>query len=555
MIGIVNNNVSGYDYRDDYFFATSEEDQEYFLELIDKYEESWKKGYYENFFNQFYNDNYDKLVEIYKGIFIKDYYGGYLSDEEWKSYGENEFYHFMFELVDRIVELKLYTIAQDEQRELVEKIEYVNADVLSVTLKGTSGASFYAEIEGSDDEFELVSSIRKGEGQIAIAGIDFTQNPMASFAGNKFFFSTLINTFVGSELIKKQSEYMDIMHGYYYEWNEEEDYLRMLGDAISTHDIPPMIIYVVLLLFYTVGGLVIYFILRKKRKSMLYWGVQAGLAVLCAVIIYFAGFTTRKTKAEYNVAVVNLLEDGQEMRTVVGELFMPKKKSYEVAISNEFTSKLLADYGYYGYDLTNRDYDSYYLAEKATADAYVYEICNEQALGTQSFMMSNSIMSERTVDTKLEWVKNTFKGSVTNNYGVTLEDAILFYDSEFWLLGDIAPGETVKLEDAEVISDNYYYYNMEYIFGKQNYNLSKFLFGNSNEDKAEVMKRTFYRYVNDTVVNRSYYNAMIYDKGVYFFAFPTETDFSVLEGDGIKENVYEMVCKWIPFDEIEGIDY
>ncbi len=604
--------IYDYDYRDNYFNYLSEAQKEEVHELLDKYVESWSKNYYENFFYTFYEEQQDTLIALFQTVFYNEYFGSTLSAKEWEDFGKNEFYYFVYDLFDRLVELEKRELQIANNLAATSEMKFVDADILNVTLKG-QGSSIYGEIENSDSKFILVNAIGKGAGIIAVAGMDFTQNPIASYPGNKLFFANLIETMIGNKIWDNMNSYSGY---YYYDYGDEYYYLTSLAEAVNSAPLPPMLIYIVIIGLYLVGGLVVYFILRQKKKSMLFWGAQAALALAFAVVVYLAGFTTRKISPEFNAAVITELSDDTTPAeiTAVGELLMPKTKAYEVSFLREYTLELLSDNNYYGYNLSNRDYDEYYLAERLSIDAYNYEFRNTKALGNQGFLFTKTEDMRRNVDIQLKInekngtyteisvdatedtgfskgyinaptimyydmsatgiaIKETkvmgtttsgltysytgsgLAGVVTNNYGVTLEDAIIFFEGKFYLLGDIAPGESVNVEDADVIPDQYYRYNMELIFGDTDYGMDEFLFGNTISGKSLDMKKAFYQFVNNTVVNPSYkiYGSSAVPAGAFFFAFPSESDQTVLYNDNMTENVYEMVCKWIVIEDIEGI--
>ncbi|MBO5229051.1 MAG: hypothetical protein J6B39_08675 [Lachnospiraceae bacterium] len=603
IVDYIDVNVNDYDYRDNYFSYLSTEQQEEVGALLDKYQESWNTDYYENFFYTFYEEQQDTLISLFQTVFYKEYFGTTLTAQEWEDYGKNDFYYFVYDLFDRLVTLKKRELQIENNLAATSEMKYVKADILGVTLKG-QGQVMRGEIENSDATYNLVNSISKGNGYIAVAGLDFTQNPMASYEGNKLFFVNLVESLIGKELWEKINNYDSYYHGYY---DDESYYVRNLAEAANSAELPPMLIYIIIIGLYLVAGIVVYFMLKKRKKSMLFWAVQAGLAVVFAFAVYLAGFTTRKISPEFNVAVVTELSGGKHNVMAAGKMLMPKKKSYDVSFRRDYTLNILDSDNYYGYNLNNRDYDTYYIAENVSIDAYEYEINNTEALGDMGFKFTSTFDSRNDVDIQLKiniagvdadakptvnsavsngnnyyyqpattmyygpgsatiaigkfngttstgltysYTGNGLAGIVTNNFDVTLEDAIIFFEGKFYLLGDIAPGESVDVAQAEVLNDNYYRYNMDVIFGEKNYGMDEFLFGDTMYGKTDEMRRAFYQFVNNSVVNPSYNGR---NSGAYFFAFPSESDKNMLYEDNMTENVYEMVCKWTAVEDIEGI--
>ncbi len=597
----INNNYE-YDYRDDYFNSVSPTEQASIYELLDKYDELWKNEYYENVFYTFYEENEDYIETVFKTVFYNEYYGATSSAKEWEDYTKNDFYYFVYDLFARLVELRAKKVQIEENVALAGSMDYVKADILNLRLKG-QGYNFYGEIENSNDKYTLVSSVSVGDGMVAVAGFDFTQNPFAAYAGNKYFFTDVIETLIGEKLWEKVNNYDGYYYGYNY--NDEYYYVRNLFEKVNNAELPPMLMYIIIIGLYLIAGFVIYLVFRRKKKNMLFWPVQAGLALVFAFMVYIAGFTTRKISPELNTAVINELSAGKISMTAVGKLFMPKKKTYEVAFSKDYMVSLYYDEGY-GYNLNGRDYDSYYIAENITIDAYEYEVNNTEALGDVGFKITSTgepalndvdiklrihpdvkaaelektINSERgyiveaptgtlvapagssatvTIDKvtggynpTVDYIDYALMGTVVNNYGVTLEDAIIFYNGYFYLLGDIRAGESVDVaKEADVISNHSYRYNMNYIFGEKTYGLNEFLFGSTASEHSDSMKRAFYQYINNAVVNASY-NANG-RKDAFFFAFPAECSTRLLANENITENAYEMVCKWIDVEDVEQI--
>ena len=524
---------------------------------------------YDSMFSEFFNNNLDSLMQLCKADFLQSYFGvSSMSTEEWENYGESEFYYCL----SQMLETKFTAIREQKLMEQMSatagSLSYVEADVLELEVvkgDGSNYTMFYGETAQNDRLFPLVTAVSRGKGYVAVAGIDFTQTPFCTFKGNSLVFVNIIKTLIGERVYKEASEYTV---DYYYDDNFDY-YIRNVVEMSASAMAPPVLVYTLIIGLYLVLCLVVFFILKKKKKNMQLWLVQSVMAVVFALIIYLTGFTTRIVKPELNVVALTELQNNYERVTSYATLTMPKNRSYEVAFSNKYSMELatLERNWYYGNNSQTNNLDSYYLGIHGGLESTDIEVCNTQSLATETFELNKSGYIDGGVDMQLkESEAGDIGGTVTNNYGVTLENAFMYYNEKIYALGDIADGETIELtnELPNFYSDMYYRYNgyeenRAMIFGDSGNDVMTLFFGDSTQaGKREQIKLVFFDYARERMIhynadstNSYYYN--YYYPGAILFGFPAESqNKSVQVDDGVKENIYEMVYVRMGAEQIEG---
>lgn len=537
----------------DYFQNAVTEEQEKAHEIIDGWEDDWQNYNYDEFFNRFYEANKDLLIAAYRDVYYFEYFGTALSQQDWEDYGEEEFYWYMYRNLEGLFNTRRINELNEQVSGLVGKLEYVKADVLSLSLDG-HGRNFPGEnMQNASENFTLVSTMNRGSGIIAVAGVDFTQTPLSSYTGNSMFFVNLIETLIGDKVIYKIKNYAPDNYWYY---NDNNYYMRSVAEMAAGAAAPPVLLYIVIIGLYLIISFAMFFVLRKKKKNMLLWGWQLGMALAFSVIIYFAGLTTRKTKPELNVGVITELDNGYESVTAISAFTMPKKKNYSISFSNDYSVEQKNFNYYYGYNSRVTDYESYYLGVRTRLDSVDMEICNSEALGSEYFVLSKSGYTGRSVTADMEVVKGSLMGTVTNNYGVTLEDAFICYNGYIYAIGSIANGATAELTDENwsMQLDRYWWYRDDNpIFAKDSNGVKEVLLGNNSfANKKESMKRAFFNYARNSVMD--YYNGNYYD-GAILFGFPSESnDKKVQANTDNTENTFEMLYVRIASSQIKNAD-
>jgi len=523
---------------------------------------------YEMMFSEFYELNKDSIEQVCKTEFLKGYYGmASMPVEEWNNYGENEFRYSL----SQMFETKFTAVREQKIMELMSQtagsLTFVDADVLELEIKKGSGAytMFYGETAQNDRLFPLVTSVARGKGYIAVAGIDFTQNPFCTYKGNSTVFVNVIKTLIGQKVFKEANEYtVDYYYDDYFDYN-----IRNTVEMAASASAPPVLLYILLIGAYLVLGLVAFFVLKKKKKNMQLWIVQSVMALAFAFIIYLVGFTTRIVKPELNVVALTQVEGNYESVNSYATITMPKNKNYKVSFSNRYSMELatLERHYYYG-NTQNKNLDSYYLGIHNGLDFTEVELCNRQSLATESFELNKSEYITGGFVMNLSEASNAngeLRGTVTNNYGKKLENAFIYYNERIFVLGDMADGETVEItgDTPCFYADRYYhYYNgMEegerLVFGDDNNNLKVMLFGDSTSaGKREQMKRVFLDYARNRLIYDDYmgnYYYKNYYPGAILFGFPVDSENrSVQSDDKMEENIFEMVYTKYGAQNIEG---
>lgn len=387
-------------------------------------------------------------LDYFETLYLEDflyYYG--ITEEDWEDEDLREefllaeFYTYCF-----------YQYYNDYYRYQNWEPEYVTVDVL--TLEGPTTDTtdiLYGETQDTTTLFELGYISQMGDGNIFLATVDFTKNPLPQYTWNSMFFVNVLERAMGERC---SQDY----HNYY-----DSDYHTWFDQTTSLAGMPQMpfvLIYAILLVVYLAMILTFYFIMRKKGKTAKLWVVYPIIAGGMALLIYCAGFSTRMFRPAVNVASVIHLQDVQVSKTSIMTVTVPKNKEYDVSVAKNYSVKMLQE-GYFWGDWTEGadcDYDSYTSAYRTSLDSNDVAIISPEALGNRSFLLQTAYARDgKTVELKRTGI-DTFE--VTNAYGCDLEAAYI-YDAaseKLFYIGDIKDGETKQISGGEMTS---YYYVLE----------------------------------------------------------------------------------------------
>lgn len=558
-----------------YYFEISDIAADTINKLVEEYvntvmnaQQSALAGFdYDAMFYEFFELNKDTIVQLCRADFVKSFYGtSSLPDSEWENYGVEELYYSLSSMFE-----KRFTIAwENKLAELLSatagSLSFVEADVLELEVAKDGGTytMFYGETAQQDKLFTLVTAVSKGEGYVAVAGIDFTQNPFCTYKGNSIIFTNIVKTLIGQKVYEEANEYSA---DYYYD-NNFDYYISNVVEMAASAYAPPVLLYVIIIGIYLILCLILFFVFKKKRKNMLLWLAWPVLSLTFAFIIYIAGFTTRTVKPELNVVVLTELDGNCEKISTYATLTMPKNKNYRLTLNKDYTVELARLYnrGYYYSSSSQNNLESYYIGFNTGLDSTEVEISNSQSLSTESFELNGTAYVEEGFEFDFaEDEAQELRGTVTNNYGVTLESAFVYYNGMFYAVGDIADGETIEItnDTPSFYATRHYRYDDDYeaVFGESGDEFKMVLLGDvSKEVKQKQMERSFYDYAKyyliyggESGITKSYYYYDAYYEGAILFGFPSEIrNRSVLTDDEIKENIFEMVYVKVSADKIKN---
>lgn len=397
---------------------------------------------YEKVFGEIYLSDIAALEEFYLTRFL-DIYG--YTQEDYQNdapdgYIREEFYWYCFE--EYFYEFYLYGLYLEDfenKSKQQEELPYVEGDVLAIDIDSSVVKSvFEAEIENSSKTFPLGYTLPIGSGNIFLATVDFTKNPLSRYEGNEDLF-----VFIVQDAIKEMNSINE--NGYFL-----EDFKNRLGDLTSGAQIPSIVVYGIFFLGYLVAIIAFYIVYSKKKKTTRLWIVYPILSVAFAILIYCAGFSTRLLRPYLNVVSVLELQGPVVSKTSMMGIIVPNDKRYEVSLSKQYAVTTgIGNEWDYAWDEANCDYDSYTSSFSNGLDDNKIIIEHESALKCRNVLLRNSYHTDKEIE-----VKHTASDAyaVTNNYGVDLEAAYIYADSKLFYIGEIKSGETVTVTENEYVS-------------------------------------------------------------------------------------------------------
>ncbi len=186
-----------------------------------------------------------------------------------------------------------------------------------------------------------------------------------------------------------------------------------------------------------------YFVLRRMKRTELAWVTVPVLVVIFTCMAYFSGYAYRGTKPILNRIMLAQGWQGvdkAQVTALVG-VYSPTRTTYNVE-SREQT--LLYPFPSINESLQG---NNNWLSTKTNSGTVVpdvrVEIGGVQSLGMDGYLPLLSIQHDLTYI--LSDKTPVLKGSVTNASGHELKDAVLITSSGWEVLGDVAPGESKKI--------------------------------------------------------------------------------------------------------------
>lgn len=490
------------------------------------YYSAYDDTFYESFYKESYESLYDSLKEEYMDDFEYNY--GYDPDfDTWDEYWEESFYWFCFE---EFYEVYLESLGEGSGIGAVDEMSYVKADVLELSgeqLEDKETEVFYGEAGDNDfsDVYDLAYAIPRGEGCVLLSCVDFTKTPLSNYEGNSTLFIHWVETLIGQKIYDEALDYSNYSSGYYnlydIDYNEEQVY-----ESVASATVPPILIYFGILLLYIIAILVVYLVLRHKKKTMKLWVIYPAIAAGLTVLIFCIGFSTRIYRPVVNaVTLIEPSGSALTQHTYTG-ITVPRNKVYDISFASEQGVEYiqLNRYSSSYNDQMEIDWDSYSVGYTYGYDSVDVSVGEMTAMSTVYFKLTSVVPSDRDVEV---FSDNGYSSglSVTNNYGCTLENAVFIVDGDYYVIGDIQDGETVRwsrLEESEYV----YGIGDAAMEGRGGMKILGLIFGSISGQYDEYLRNL--RALNSlTDLATDYY----YGADVVFVATPSESSATELQGE------------------------
>ena len=301
----------------------------------------------------------------------------------------------------------------------------------------------------SSDELSVLSSVAVGKGMVAVSMYDFAD--IEDFCQeNISYVDHLFTALLGEDKITTLASAMDGSSSNQF-WA-----VQGLINSGNINKLPKVGLYVTLAVAYVVlAGPGLYFFLKQRGMRRYYQPAVAVLSLCCTGMVLFMGTTTRFTGPFFTYATIKDADGDGVSETTFINMRAPYNKPYSVELAPDYTLNPLTGNAYYNMTPAPKFTGD---EEPAITIHYGEEGTRIHAENVGAFN-SRFFTMERHMDNKqgrgfsgdIRCFDGKIKGTLTNNYDQEVQDvAILLYD-QMVLIDQMAPGETVELEDMKAI--------------------------------------------------------------------------------------------------------
>lgn len=312
----------------------------------------------------------------------------------------------------------------------------ISAGGPDLTVIATGKASPDSTILAEDSQGRPLVVVRQsGSGNVIYLSADPSIPPFSTWTGLEPFFRALLNN------SQQQPEWNA---GITQWWNAVS-----ASETFSSLRMPPILLICGFLFVYMlILGPANYLLLRMLNRREMGWITTPVLIIAITLGVFVTGSLNRTGKPVLNrLALVQIWpvksesDKGQILARVDGVvgIYSPNRSSYRVDFEKPFIAHSPAT------DSTSlntvnftQDSDQY-----SVKDVRI-DVSGIRTLGVEGSLGLDNFPYELTAN--LQGTSATLTGSFTNSSPYTLEDAVIITTSHSWSLGDIPPGQTIKLD-------------------------------------------------------------------------------------------------------------
>ncbi len=320
-----------------------------------------------------------------------------------------------------------------------------------------------ATVEVAQDGLPLVVEKELGTGRVLFFAADLTLDPLADWGGNIALWTRLVNQKLATPSAMAAKRSVVTSKG----GPVPQGGLRLSSSLayglrnLPMLDLPSLKLLGVLLLIYVVLiGPLNYFILRRFDRRELAWVTVPLIVVLFAGSAYVFAFKGKGRDVITNsMAIVRLDPTAGTARaqTYVG-VFAPSRRSYRVTLEGTALVSPLAAYdgGMPAPTTTTGAKAPLACRIKTGGRATTIDFVDMRMWSMQSFMVDRGVTSPGTIDSALHTEGDHVVGTVTNHTKLTLKDAFVLTGFGYQELGDVQPGQIVKVDFGLTVTNTNY---------------------------------------------------------------------------------------------------
>ncbi len=234
--------------------------------------------------------------------------------------------------------------------------------------------------------------------------------------------------------------------------------VQAILETLDRIEVPKVFPYSILLGSYIVIiGPLLYFILHKRKKNILVWVIVPGLSIVFSCIVYVMGTNTRIT--EPYISYFNIETYDPNTKMLEGEsninVYLSSNQKTELSLGNA-SQVISGKYQYPAfYEVIDKEKsealpysDDVTTSVLKTEEDYILMFERIPAFTSQYFSVGYSREFKNEITGRVLITENSMSGSISNASTESFDEAYVYYNGRFALLGELESGESALLEDS-----------------------------------------------------------------------------------------------------------
>lgn len=381
----------------------------------------------------------------------EEYFLGWNGEEDWEEDMMNGSMDSMIEILledyslEELRENMSIALTAKEMKEIEEEAEE-NWNVKPLGIQHVDLQLEDSIVLLQDEDCVLMQKVDYGNGNVIVAqfGLNLPNRVWASIGADlRELITSHISKAKEKQLSREEEE------GTYY-----ESYTNLANLGMDRSDgIPNVRVYIVILGIYVLlVGPGLYLICKKKDKRHLLWGIIPACSLLFSLFIYFIGSSTRISDTFINYITCTVLNDEgwMEDTSYIG-IISPSNKAYGLDIEKGTAVEFCSNDGYYYYSSGYSDHEPpSYVTLAEHPDKTTVKVSNRAAFSPTYLELNSKSTFEKGIDVDVSYTDYQLLGTITNNLGYDLEDAILVNGNKVYTIGSLKKG---KILDVSTIQE------------------------------------------------------------------------------------------------------
>lgn len=318
--------------------------------------------------------------------------------------------------------------------------------------------------------------------------------------------------------------------------------LRNCLEMTGSDNVPSLGRYAILLTVYLLLIVLSYFVLKKLDKRSCTWVFIPLLSVFFSLAVYLMGTDTRFSKPYVQYLTFADITEGLESETLTFSLTAPYNNAYEVSVPADYDVSIptMNYYNYNSYD-SGEASSEYDIAVGYGAEETTLGIHNHGAFEAAYFSAALTKETDGYVESSVtvsidENGEAVYGGTVTNQLGYDLQDAVLLVDSCWYILGELKDGETKTIDNLEF----YAAYSMDDIW---NTGVLERAVGGEPWSQGNNSDKLRHYYALEYIFTDSYRGRL--ETGNRVYGFTEDKDNALIDSLGLKNSGIKVVTAQI----------